>query len=151
MRMRDNSGVRIAATAILAVALAGCGSGSAKPPEACMGDSAALLRALASAPAQVRVGGKPISDCFTRNQDGDSLQALSTGLLGAAQTLGDRARGGNKQAALELGYLIGAATRGAQHTGVAGEVVRRLRAETAVGATRQAAYDRGLRAGLAGG
>jgi hypothetical protein len=75
------------------------------------------------------------------------MQALGTGLLAAAETLGDRARGGSDQAALQLGYLVGAAERGAKQSGIAGELIRRLQAETTLPARTQPAYTRGHRAG----
>jgi hypothetical protein len=149
--------VRALAILVVLVAVAGCGGGDnggirlADLPPECVGDSAGLVKALAAAPGRVLVDGRPISGCFTRDQDGAELQALGTGLLAAAQQLGDRARGGDNQAALELGYLIGAARKGANRYGLADEMLRRLEAETSGLGQAQAAYTRGLRAGLAQG
>jgi hypothetical protein len=98
----------------------------------------------------VTVDGRPISGCFRRNQDSIELQALGTGFLAAAQQLGDRAAA-DPDAALQLGYLIGAARRGAQRYGVADEMVRRLEGETGALGPNRPAYGRGLRAGLAQG
>jgi hypothetical protein len=147
--------VRAAAVLVVLVALAGCGDGNDPihvtnlPPE-CAGDFGGLEKALAAAPGRVLVSGEPISNCFTRGAGAADLEALGTSLLTAAQQLGDRARA-SPRAALQLGYLIGAARRGSQRNGVAAELVRRLEAETTIAAARRAAYDRGLRAGLATG
>jgi hypothetical protein len=144
----------IAAIGVL-MALAGCGSHPGiritDLPSECVGDSGGLVKALAAAPGRVLVGGRPISNCFRRGEDGAELQALGTGLLAAAQQLGDRARAGDDQAALRLGYLIGAARRGARRSGLADELIRRLEAETSGLGAGRAAYQRGLRAGLTQG
>jgi hypothetical protein len=131
--------------------LTGCGSSSPKLPAACDKGPVAVEQALAKAPGSVAIDGTRISDCFVRNASSDDVQIVGTDLLTAAQQLGDKARAGSATAALQLGYLIGAAERGAMRSGVAGELIRRLEAETAVGAPQQGAYDRGLRAGEAGG
>jgi hypothetical protein len=153
--MRDKSWMRIGAAAFACIALAasGCGGGSNDTihvtdlPAQCIGDSGGLLKALAAAPRPVRVDGEPISQCFSIKDDSVEMQALGTGLLAAAETLGDRARGGSDKAALQLGYLVGAAERGAQQSGIAGELIRRLQAETTLPARTQPAYARGHRAG----
>jgi hypothetical protein len=135
------------------IVLAGCGGGgSASLPQACTQGSAAIMKALGSAPGAVSIGGStPISHCFVRNASGDDVQILGTFLLPVAQQLGDRARAGDRQAALRLGYLIGAARRGVKSTGIGSEMVRRLEAEATIAPAQRPAYDRGLRAGLAEG
>jgi hypothetical protein len=138
------------AIACLLPVLAGCGS-SAKLPAGCNQGPDAIVKALGKAPAAVAIDGTPISGCFTRNASSDNVQIVGTNLLGAAEQLGDRARAGDPKAALQLGYLIGAAQRGSRRNGLGDELVRRLDAETTVAATGQAAYARGLRAGEAGG
>jgi hypothetical protein len=147
--------VRIAAVIGLVALLAGCGGGSdvhvTNLPAACAGDFGALVKALGAAPGPVRVDGEPISHCFTLSEDATDLQALGTSLLTAAQELGDKARAGDQKAALELGYLVGAVQKGAKRNGLGDEIVRRLEAETTIGAARKAAYDRGLRAGSSAG
>jgi hypothetical protein len=141
--------VCIAATALL---LAGCGKDRAQPlPAACTAGPAAIVKALAKAPGAVTMKGTPISDCFNLDANSDDVQIVGGFLLAAAQQLGDRARAGDQKAALQLGYLVGAAQRGAKRNGLGDEIVRRLEAETTVGAARQAAYNRGLRAGSAAG
>ena len=146
-----------AALACIALAVVGCGGGSNDKihvtdlPRQCIGDSGGLLKALAAAPGPVRVDGEPISQCFSRKHDSVEMQALGTGLLAAAETLGDRARGGSDKAALQLGYLVGAAERGATRSGIADELIRRLQAETTLPARAQTAYASGHRAGRAQG
>jgi hypothetical protein len=144
--------MRVIALVCATALVAGCGGDKAQPlPAACKEGSQAIVNALAKAPAAVRMRGTPISDCFTRDASGDDVQIVGGFLLAAAQELGDRARAGDEQAALRLGYLVGAARRGAKRNGLGAEIVRRLEAETTVGTAREAAYDRGLRAGSASG
>jgi hypothetical protein len=140
---------------VVVVVLAGCG-GDDGPihvtnlPAECAGDFGGLVKALGAAPGRVLVSGEPISDCFTLKEDAADLQALGTSLLTAAQQLGDRAAS-DPDAALRLGYLVGAARRGSQRNGVAAELVRRLEGETDRLGANTSAYHRGLRAGLAQG
>jgi hypothetical protein len=69
-------------------------------------------------------------------------------LLGAAQRLHDQAGADpSGDAAVQLGYLLGAARRGASRSGVHDELARRLEME----GVRSAAFSRGRRAGLAKG
>jgi hypothetical protein len=133
------------------VALAGCGS-SEKLPAICTGGPAPVRKALAAAPAAVRMDGVAISHCFTRNASADDVQVVGESLLAVAQDLAVRAQSASEGPdALQLGYLIGAARRGAARSGVASELVRRLGEETGDLPARSAAYERGLRAGLAKG
>lgn len=103
------------------------------------------MKALGKAPAPVTVDGTPISRCFNRDASGDDIQIVGTMLLAAAQQLSDQGR------ALQLGYLVGAARRGAERNGLGDEIVRRLEAEADVAHSARADYERGLRAGLAQG
>lgn len=144
--------MRILVLAGLIALVAGCGSDkSERLPAACTDGSAAITKALARAPGAVTVQGTPISHCFNRDANGDDVQIVGGFLLAVAQQLGDRARAGDQDAALQLGYLIGAATKGAERNGLGDEVVRRLQAETDGLGHGRAAYERGLRAGLARG
>jgi hypothetical protein len=136
---------------LAAALLAGCGGGTPSMPAGCTQGPLAVQRALRAAPAPVKVGGTPISHCFTRDATSDDLQILGTYLLTAAQGLATRAHAGDRAAALQLGYLVGAAQRGSQHNGVSSELVRRLQAETDVTPDQRQALNVGLRAGLAGG
>jgi hypothetical protein len=138
--------VRIACIAATLALLAGCGGDKSESlPAACTNGPDAVVKALAKAPAHVTIDGTPISECFNRDASGDDVQIVGTNLLAAAQQLADQ-----KQA-LRLGYLIGAARRGARRNGLGDEIVRRLEAETTGLGSGRAAYARGLRAGLAQG
>ncbi len=114
----------------LAVLAAGCGrSQSEETPVACLGGTSAYLTALEEAPAKVRLSGNtPISDCLTENQDGGELAGVGEAMVEAATKLSAEARaepGGD--ASLRLGYLLGAARRGADQTeGIHTDLVRRL-------------------------
>src|SRR5947209_8562606 len=110
-----NSGMRRCAVFACLVVLVGCGSKSEKLPVACTEGYGAIVKALAKAPGTVVIDGiTPISKCFNRNASGDDIQIAGTNLLAAAQGLADRARAGDRSAALQLGYLVGAVDRGAQ-------------------------------------
>lgn len=135
----------LGAMALLA-AVVSCGSsGAEKLPTACTEGPGAVVEALAAAPGAVTIHGTPISRCFNRGAGGQDEQIVGTNLVAAAAQL---AAGGR---ALELGYLIGAARRGAKRTGLGDELVRRLQQESAGAMIRSAEYTRGLRAGLATG
>ena len=127
----------------LVLALAGCGSdkNEALPP-ACTEGPGPVVKALAKAPAAVTIQGTPISRCFNRDATGQDVQIVGTNLVTAAQELADNGQ------ALELGYLVGAARRGAQRNGLGAEIVRRLEAEASRVRSARADYERGLRAGL---
>src|SRR5437763_954952 len=133
---------------VVLVLIAGCGgNGRESLPSACTTGPAAIEKALAAAPAQVTVGGIPLSHCFTRDASADDVQIVGTNLLAVAQHLSDEAapdpEGG---AALRLGYLVGASRRGAARNGLAAELVRRLEQEGARLPPDSSAYQRGLRA-----
>jgi ketopantoate reductase len=137
---------RLIAIAFLA-ALTGCGNDRSESlPTACTLGPEAIVKALARAPAPVTIDdGTPISRCFNRDARGEDEQIVGTNLLAAAQQLADSGR------ALELGYLIGAARRGARRNGLGTELIRRLEEEPGAVTVRSDAYKRGLRAGLATG
>jgi hypothetical protein len=69
-----------------------------------------------------------ISECLAENQQAGDLAAVGTALLAATTRLNAEARaepGGD--ANLQLGYLLGAAERGAQDTnGIHADLIRRL-------------------------
>lgn len=123
------------ATALVATALVGvlpaCGSTDSSTPVACLEGSGSYLRALGAAPAEVTLDGKTeISDCLAEYQGGGQLATVGTAMLAAATKLNAEARaepGG--EANLRLGYLLGAAERGAEETdGIHAELIRRLSA-----------------------
>lgn len=157
MRLRT----AVLASLLLAVLAGGCGGPGDDTPVACLGGPAAYLRALEAAPGEVRLEGEaPISDCLAENQAGGDLATVGTALVRAVTKLNAEARaepGGPGN--LRLGYLLGAATRGAERTeGIHDELVRRLTAAARYSpdnrplpATFLDAYQRGFDAGHAGG
>ena len=123
---------RAIALGILALALvSGCGSQSDETPAACREGAAVYTRALAAAPGAVELrGGTPIGDCLVESQKGGDLATVGAAMVEVATRLNSEARaapGGD--ANLRLGYLLGAATRGAADTeGIHAELIRRLAA-----------------------
>jgi hypothetical protein len=115
----------------LIAALAGCGSTDTSTPVACLEGGGAYLRALQGAPGTVTLDdGTPISGCLVENQSGGELATVGTALVAATTKLNAEARKRPGGAAnLELGYLLGAAERGAKQTnGIHVELIRRLTA-----------------------
>ncbi len=108
---------------------AGCGRSAATTPVACLEGSGPYLRALAAAPAPVELDdGVAISECMVENQAAGELARAGEAMVAAATRLNGEARahpGGD--ANLQLGYLVGAAQRGADgNEGIDTELVRRL-------------------------
>lgn len=102
-------------------------------------------------------GETPISECLAESQAGGDLAAVGTAMVAAATRLNSEARespGGG--AALRLGYLVGAAERGAAETeGIHADLLRRLRAAAlyspaggGLPAAFLSSYRRGVEAGL---
>ncbi len=121
----------IAATCLTVMIAAGCGGQSDATPVACLGGAGAYLRALGDAPGEVKLRGEaPISDCLVENQNGGDLAKVGAAMVSAATRLNAEARAQPGGAAnLRLGYLLGAAQRGAEGTnGIHAELVRRLAA-----------------------
>ncbi len=117
--------------ACAALLAGGCGAPSDSTPVACLGGSDTYISALRDAPGEAKLRGEtPISDCLAENQKAGDLAAVGTSMLAAATTLNSEARtdpGGS--ANLQLGYLLGAAQRGADNTdGIHSELIRRLSA-----------------------
>ena len=113
--------------AVLGAALGGCSSEEEATPKACLVGSDAYLIALEAAPGEVRLEGTPISECLIPSQEGGELARVGEQLVIAATELNGQARqdpGGS--AALQLGYLIGAVTEGADS--IHADLVRRLNA-----------------------
>jgi hypothetical protein len=114
---------------LAALAVAGCGGGSESTPVACLGGAGAYLDALGEAPGEVKLDGEtPISGCLAKNQKAGDLATVGTALVVAATKLNAAARAEPGGAAnLQLGYLLGAAQRGAERTqGIHAELLRRL-------------------------
>jgi hypothetical protein len=142
-------------------AASGCGGPDDETPVACLSGQGAYLRALQGAPDQVRLaGGVSISDCLAENQQAGDLAEVGDAMLDAATELNSAARedpGGD--ANVQLGYLIGAAQRGAEKTqGIHAELTRRLLAaatyspdHTVLSKQFERAYREGFDAGLGSG
>jgi hypothetical protein len=145
------------AAAILCLTLllgAGCGrEDDHRIPAACKGGPAPLRAALAGAPGEVRLGDTLLSDCFVRSSDPGDVQIVGAAYVSVAADLAAEARGRPQSAAAtRLGYLVGAARRGAARTqGIHDELVRRLEQELGGIDTGSAAFRRGERAGRASG
>ena len=140
---------------IAALVLAGCSKSDGPPPAAaCTAGAADVTAALRAAPGDVRLdGGTPISECVERARSDAELQNLGLILTEVAEELEARAAR-NPSAALQLGYLIGAARRGApSESALQAELVHRLERSAAVdlpaGGRRSLAE--GMRAGEANG
>jgi len=125
------SALPLVLSATVAWAASGCGAMSDSTPLACLEGSGAYLAALRDAPGAVELhGGTPISDCLVENQKAGDLAAVGTAMVTAATRLNAEARaepGGGTN--LRLGYLLGAAQRGAEGTnGIHADLIRRLSA-----------------------
>jgi hypothetical protein len=153
--MRPAAAAALAALVLLFAA--GCGGQSDSTPVACLTGANAYLAALDDAPSAVQLSGEvPISDCLAENQRGGDLATVGTAMVAAATELNAEARaapGGD--ANLQLGYLLGAAQRGADRTeGIHADLVRRLTVAARYAPGRQplppaflGAYRRGFDAG----
>lgn len=121
----------VALVGLATLCVASCGEDDDGTPVACLEGAATYLTALEDAPGEVRLNGEtPISDCLAANQAGGDLAEVGTAMLAAATKLsaGARARPGGA-ANLQLGYLLGAAERGAgESEGIHAELLRRLSA-----------------------
>jgi hypothetical protein len=119
------------AAMVVALAASGCGKPDDSTPVACREGAGAYLKALDSAPGAVKLNGDaPISDCLAENQQGGDLATVGAALVAAATRLNAEARAEpGADANLQLGYLLGAAERGAERTdGIHAELIRRLTA-----------------------
>jgi hypothetical protein len=126
--MRAVSALSIALA--LAALAAGCGSGdNSTTPVACLEGAGAYLRALQGAPEKVELNGRvEISECLVENQPAGELATVGEAMVEVATRLNAQARAEPGAAAnLRLGYLLGAAQRGAdRNEGIDAELVRRL-------------------------
>jgi hypothetical protein len=135
------------------LALAGCARQDREPslPLACSAGPEAVQAALEAAPRPVRIDGTPLSACLDARSDGADLQTVGTSLVGVAAELGGRAaRRPESQAAVQLGYLVGAMQRAAGRAnaqGIHSELVRRVELELDPVGARSGAVDEGIRAG----
>jgi hypothetical protein len=145
-----------ALTAAAAILIAGgCGAKQGDTaPAACLATANGYLHALESAPRVVRLpGAVAISDCLVENQSGGQLASIGQPMVVAATRLNAAARqdpGG--PAAVQLGYLLGAVSKGADpiHT----DLVRRLNSAARFsenGGTLPASFERAFGRGYAAG
>ncbi len=121
----------IAFLVVLGLVATGCGDTEDSTPVACLEGAPTYLTALEAAPGEVRLDGETlISDCLAANQAGGDLAEVGTAMLAAGTELNAEARaqpGGTSN--LQLGYLLGAAQRGAvESEGIHAELIRRLSA-----------------------
>lgn len=108
---------------------AGCGSSDDSTPVACLEGAEAYEQALKAAPDEVLLEDETlISECLARNQTGGDLARVGEAMLETATALSAEARedpGG--EAAVRLGYLLGAVQRGSEESeGIHSDLVRRL-------------------------
>jgi hypothetical protein len=143
--------------AVLAVAGIGCGSQDDSTPVACLEGARAYEKALQDAPGEVLLQGETqISDCLASNQQAGDLSRVGEEMVETATSLSALAReedGGD--AAVQLGYLVGAAERGAETSeGIHSDLVRRLTVAARYapgGEPLSAAFMRSYKAGYAAG
>lgn len=153
--------IAIVLAAAVCLAAVGCGEPSDSTPVACLEGSGAYVKALADAPGVVKLGGETlISECLAENQQAGDLAAVGTALVTATTRLNAEARaepGGETN--LQLGYLLGAAERGAEGTsGIHADLIRRLSAAARYSPDNRplppaflSTYREGFDAGQAGG
>jgi len=140
-----------AAAAALGAAAGGCGNDDRPLPAACVTDVKPIARALARAPAAVRLqDDTKLSTCVERARSEADIQTVGTAFTRVADQLATQLPASDR-AAVQLGYLIGAVRKGAAHTsGIHAELVRRMNQTAGIGGPppgRRAAFDAGLRAG----
>ena len=110
-----------------------------------------MAAALRAAPGQVALrDGTKLSTCLRRADSDAELQEVGLAYTSVASRLVEQVPRSN-DAAVRLGYLVGASQKGAERTqGVGLELSRRLEQAIGIGGAppaRRAAYRRGLAAG----
>jgi hypothetical protein len=149
------------AAALLALGVLGCGNQGDSTPVACLEGAVAYEKALRDAPGEVRLHGEtPISDCLAANQQAGDLAQVGEAMVETATSLNSQARkAGGGEAAVQLGYLLGAAERGAASSeGIHSDLVRRLTVAARYAPDKEplspqflSAYREGFDAGHSGG
>lgn len=144
----------VALAAALAMAT-GCGQREVAAPVECYEDPRAIAVALDQAPRPVQLpGGARLSECVQLARSDADIQSLGAAFTAVADDLG-RSLPTSDDAALRLGYLLGATKRGAARTnGIHLELVRRLDQTVGVDGPpepRKPAFVRGLGEGMTGG
>jgi hypothetical protein len=143
--------------ACLALAGTGCGDQDDSTPVACLEGAAAYEKALQDAPGEVLLQGEtPIGDCLASNQSAGDLARVGEAMVETATSLNSEGREENGgDAAVQLGYLIGAAQRGAESSeGIHADLVRRLTVAARYSPGREPlfpAFYRSYRTGYAAG
>lgn len=122
-------------------------------PVACKEGAGGLRAALARAPERVELDGTALSDCLARGAEGGDVQQVGAAFVAEAARLAGAARTEpDGPDALRLGYLVGAARRGAAETqGIFDELIRRLDQELTGINTSTGSYRRGYEAGRSRG
>ena len=143
------------ALGLVAAALLALGCGEHRPPLStlCTVGERPITRALQRAPGPVVLAdGTRLSQCMADARDAGDLQNFGVVVTRIADRLADRARH-DRDAAVRLGYLIGAAERGAAHSeGIHAELVHRLQVTARrLPPAAQPRLERGRRAGERGG
>ena len=152
--------MRRLALLVAVAAAAGCGptdGGDVPLSPACTEGPGPFVQALRGAPQEARLGdGTPLSACIDGATSEADLQNVGLAMTAAAEQLEGRATT-DERAALELGFLVGAARRGAgAASAIQAELVRRLERSAALDpdaatpATLRAVTE-GLKAGEARG
>ena len=148
---------RAAPALVAALALAGCGNSDPAPLGAGCADRAAISDALEAAPGAVALpAGGTISACVNSARTDSDLMTLGFAVTAVADGLADQARRGDERAALQLGYLVGAADRGARGSqGIQAELAYRLESSARridpAGPGAREAFQEGRRAGRSRG
>jgi hypothetical protein len=145
----------LAAAAVAAALLAGCGDDDVDTPAACLAPAGTYLDALRTAPDRVLLeGSSPISDCLVENQSPADVSRVGEEMVDAATRLNAAARRDpSSDQTVQLGYLIGAAQEGASpdiHT----DLLRRLDAAARFnegGRPLPASFERSFGEGYAAG
>jgi hypothetical protein len=145
---------RIAAVAVVALAMvSGCGSDEDEgAPSACRAESQTYLEVLQAAPGPVRIDGIAISECLTPSQEGGELAQIGEQMVVAATKLNAEAsRDPGGPAAVQLGYLIGAASKGADS--IHADLILRLNSAARFSSdeVQSPAFNRGFNRGYAAG
>jgi hypothetical protein len=109
------------------LAVTGCGDHRGPVAASCTSGSGPILTALRRAPGHAALSdGTKLSDCVSHAINDADLQNVGSSFIGAGDSLARRAQT-DGVAAYRLGYLAGAAERGANQTeGIAMELVDRL-------------------------
>jgi hypothetical protein len=136
---------------IAGLAVAGCGEHRGPVASTCTSGGEQILSTLRRAPAHASLpDGTRLSECVSHAISDAQLQNVGSSFIAAGDELVRRAPT-DDGAAFQLGYLAGAAERGASETeGIARELVDRLdrfAGDGELSPPRRAAFDRGRAAG----